>query len=77
MVDECFAEKDTNQDGTITREEAREFAIAQAKEWGDEFDEEACEASWKKVDLNNDGKLTKEELFAAICGMAGVSAAIE
>ena len=55
--------KDTNGDGKISKQEFLTARAARAKQAGREVDAAADEELFKKLDKNEDGVLTSDELY--------------
>ena len=69
-----FAQMDLNNDGWLSEDECKNFAKAMHSKLASdkEFDEEAFTNGWAETDKNSDGKVSKDELIAAIMKKAGL-----
>ena len=69
-VDAAFAKYDTNKDGRLSMDEAREFIEQRCKfEFGKEPSEEEIAQTFKKIDTNKDNYISREELYNALTTM--------
>ena len=66
----AFKQHDTNHDGRLDKDEARELFKVVVAEAGGEFTEEKYLAAWKIMDSNTDGYVDESELIAWLIGAA-------
>ena len=66
----AFKQFDTNHDGKLDQDEARELFKVVVAEAGTEFTEEKYQAAWAKMDSNTDGYVDESELVAWLLGAA-------
>ena len=64
-ADALFAQIDKNGNGLLEEDEVHEFSrqILQSVKPDADFDLEASKANFAKMDKNNDGTVSKQELF--------------
>ena len=69
-----FTQMDMNNDGWLSEDECRNFAKAMHSKLAadKEFDDASFKNGWDETDKNQDGKVSKEELIAAIMKKAGL-----
>ena len=67
-AEKLFASIDTNQNGKLEESEVREFSrgMLQRVKPDAEFDEEAFQVNFQAMDKNNDGTVSKQELFQSL-----------
>ena len=71
MADLVFNQIDENKNGVLCKDEIREFTKRMVKqikpnEAEEEFDEEKFETAFAKLDTNQDGRVSKDELYKSM-----------
>ena len=66
----AFAKFDTNGDGGLDKDEAREFFRAAVEQHGGAFDEDKFQAAFVKMDTNGNGNISPEEAVAWLLSVA-------
>ena len=73
----AFAKFDTNGDGGLDKDEAREFFRAAVEQAGGAFDEEKYQAAFTKMDANGNGNISVEEAVAWLISAAQAKGQLE
>ena len=68
VAEKLFTEMDTNKNGKLEPNEVRKFTEQTTKAYkpNEPFDEAEYEATFQKLDKNQDGTVDKDELFASL-----------
>ncbi len=66
----AFVKFDTNGDGGLDKDEAREFFRAAVEQHGGAFDEDKYQAAFVKMDTNGNGNISEEEAVAWLLSVA-------
>ena len=72
VAEKLFASIDTNGNGSLEESEVREFSrqmLERVKPDGN-FDEEKFQETFRAMDKNNDGSVSKQELFESLLNKA-------
>ena len=73
----AFAKFDTNGDGGLDNDEAREFFRAAVEQHGGTFDEAKYQAAFLKMDTNKNGNISVEEAVAWLISVAEAKGILE
>ena len=73
----AFAKFDTNGDGGLDKDEAREFFRAAVEQHGGVFDEAKYQAAFLKMDTNGNGNISVEEAVAWLISVAEAKGILE
>lgn len=63
VVEKLFRVIDTNQNGTLEKEEVTVFFRQMSQRHKKDFDEDEFEVNWKEMDRNSDEVITEDELY--------------
>ena len=63
IAENMFNEIDVNGDGTLQKDEVRDYTKKTTEKCGGEFNEESFNEHFKNIDVNDDGTVSKEELL--------------
>ena len=68
VAEKLFAEIDTNKNGKLEREEVRKFTQETMKivKPNSDFNEDEFNANFETLDKNQDGSVSKQELFDSL-----------
>ena len=66
----AFKKFDTNGDGGLDKDEAREFFREAVEQHGGAFDEDKYQAAFAKMDTNGNGNISPEEAVAWLLSVA-------
>lgn len=73
QVDELWVQFDTDNSGTLQKNEARVFVQHMMKDMGCDFDENQFEECFKEIDLDGNGTIEKIEMANFIKQIAGLN----